>query len=267
MRYSALGLVEVRGYLGAVAAADAALKAASVSCIGMEIIGGGLVTVKLDGDVGAVQAAASAGAEMAKQLNVLLTRHVIARMHEETAVLVEEQDDAGESPLQAVATMDEQDRKQTAEAAEDGAEQIAAPNDAADEAVHLAIKETAASKDLAEEGASSEDLKAADTAWPQALKTNESNAAGSQPERKPSPMKKIQTQAEEKSTPDVKETEDAKAAVKLVPEQKDADDQAATPDKKQADAPKRKHNDGKPRVQPKQKSAAKSGKKSKKTSS
>lgn len=225
MRYSALGLIEVRGYLGAVAAADAALKAASVTCIGMEIIGGGLVTVKLDGDVGAVQAAASAGAEMAKQLNVLLTRHVIARMHEETAVLVEEQDDTDESPLQT------------------------------------------ASKDLAEEGASPEELKAADTAWPQALKTNEANAAGSEPERKPSPMKKIQTQAEEKSTPDVRETEDAKAAVKLVPEQKDVDDPAATPDKKQADAPKSKHNDSKLREQPKQKSAAKSGKKSKRASS
>lgn len=265
MGYSALGLIEVRGYLGAVAAADAALKAASITCIGMEIIGGGLVTVKLDGDVGAVQAAVEAGAEMAKQLNVLLTRHVIARMHEETAVLVEEQDDTGESPLQAV--MDEQEWKQSAEAAEDGAEQIAAPNDAADEAIHLAINETAASKDLAEEGAGLEDLKAADTAWPQALKTNEANAAGHQPEWKPSPIKNTQTQAEEKSTSDVKETEDAKAAVKLVPGQKDVDDKAAAPDKKQADAPKSKLNDGKPREQPKQKSAAKSGKKSKKASS
>ncbi|WP_339291165.1 BMC domain-containing protein [Paenibacillus sp. FSL W8-0187] len=267
MRYSALGLVEVRGYLGAVAAADAALKAASVTCIGMEIIGGGLVTLKLDGDVGAVQAAVEAGAEMAKQLDVLLTRHVIARMHEETAVLVEEQDDSDESPLQAVATMDEQAQEQTTEAAEDGAEQIVVPNDGADEAVHHAIKETAASKDLSEVGESSEDLKAADTAWPQALKTNVANAAGSQPERKPSLMKNMQTQAEEKSTPEVKETEETKAGVKLVPEQKDAVDKAAIPDKKQADAPKSKHNDGKLREQPKHKSAAKSGNKSKKASS
>lgn len=88
MRNSALGLVEVRGYLGAVAVADAALKAASVTCIGVEIIQGGLVTVKLDGDVGAVQAAVEAGAELAKQLDVLVTRHVIARMHEETAAMV-----------------------------------------------------------------------------------------------------------------------------------------------------------------------------------
>lgn len=97
MRHSALGLVEVRGYLGAVAAADAALKAASVTCIGVEIINGGLVTVKLDGDVGAVQAAVEAGAEMATQLDVLVTRHVIARMHEETAALVAEPIDVHEN--------------------------------------------------------------------------------------------------------------------------------------------------------------------------
>jgi microcompartment protein CcmL/EutN len=88
MKNYALGLVEVRGYLGAISAADAALKAASVTCIGLEIIKGGLVTVKITGDVGAVQAAVEAGAETAKQLNVLLTRHVIARMHEETAAIV-----------------------------------------------------------------------------------------------------------------------------------------------------------------------------------
>ncbi|EPY09118.1 putative carboxysome structural protein [Paenibacillus alvei TS-15] len=100
MRNSALGLVEVRGYLGAVAAADAALKAASVTCIGVEIINGGLVTVKLDGDVGAVQAAVEAGAELAKQLDVLVTRHVIARMHEETAAMVATPDDEGDNHYQ-----------------------------------------------------------------------------------------------------------------------------------------------------------------------
>jgi microcompartment protein CcmL/EutN len=85
---SALGLVETRGYLSAVAAADAALKAAAVTCIGVEVIKGGLVTVKLDGDVGAVQAAVEAGAEKAKDLGTLVSRHVIARMHEETVALV-----------------------------------------------------------------------------------------------------------------------------------------------------------------------------------
>lgn len=88
MRYNALGLVEVKGYLGAIVAADAALKAASVSCIGLEVIKGGLVTVKLSGEVGAVQAAVEAGAEIAARLDVLLTRHVIPGLNEETAVLV-----------------------------------------------------------------------------------------------------------------------------------------------------------------------------------
>ncbi|HEY4391845.1 MAG TPA: BMC domain-containing protein [Paenibacillus sp.] len=88
MRNNALGLVEVRGYLGAVAAADAALKAAGVSCIGLEVIKGGLVTVKLSGEVGAVQAAVEAGVEIAAQLDVLLTSHVIPRVHEETAAMV-----------------------------------------------------------------------------------------------------------------------------------------------------------------------------------
>lgn len=103
MRHNALGLVEVRGYLGAIAAADAALKAASVTCIGAEIVKGGLVTIKLIGDVGAVQAAVEAGAEAAKQLNVLLTRHVIARLHEETAAMVAGPVDADANEPQAAA--------------------------------------------------------------------------------------------------------------------------------------------------------------------
>lgn len=130
MRHNALGLVEVRGYLGAIAAADAALKAASVTCIGAEIVKGGLVTVKLSGDVGAVQAAVEAGAEAAKQLNVLLTRHVIARRHEETAAMVAGPVDADANELQAAA-------------------EEAAP--AGDEA--LAGKESAATSSAAEEAA------------------------------------------------------------------------------------------------------------------
>ncbi len=88
MKNNALGLIEVKGYLGAIAVADSALKAADVSCSGVEVIRGGLVTVKLSGEVGAIQAAVDAGAETATQLNVLLTKHVIPRVHEETAALV-----------------------------------------------------------------------------------------------------------------------------------------------------------------------------------
>ncbi|UHA72523.1 BMC domain-containing protein [Paenibacillus sp. 481] len=88
MRNFALGLVEVDGYLGAIAALDAALKAANVTCIGMEKVNAGIMTVKLSGDVGAVQAAVAAGAETAAQLKVLLRHHVIARLHEETAAMM-----------------------------------------------------------------------------------------------------------------------------------------------------------------------------------
>ncbi|WP_051217604.1 BMC domain-containing protein [Paenibacillus assamensis] len=88
MRHNALGLIEVRGYLGAIAAADAALKAANVTCIGIERVKDGFRMIKLSGDVGAVQSAVDAGAEIAVQLDVLVTRHVIARMHEETAAMV-----------------------------------------------------------------------------------------------------------------------------------------------------------------------------------
>ncbi|WP_083858827.1 BMC domain-containing protein [Paenibacillus sp. OSY-SE] len=126
MRHSALGLVEVRGYLGAVAVADAALKAASVTCIGVEIINGGLVTVKLDGDVGAVQAAVEAGAEMATQLDVLVTRHVIARMHEETAALVASpvDTDGSQGQLEECAARSQEQQEVTAKVTERASKEV-----------------------------------------------------------------------------------------------------------------------------------------------
>ena len=81
----ALGLIEVNGYVVAVEAADAALKAASVTLLGIEKVTGGIVTVKLTGDVGAVKAAVSAGAASADHLGkgIVRTSHVIPRIHEE----------------------------------------------------------------------------------------------------------------------------------------------------------------------------------------
>ncbi|AHD04930.1 BMC domain-containing protein [Paenibacillus larvae] len=121
MRTNALGLVEVRGYLGAIAAADAALKAASVTCIGLEMIKSGLVTVKITGDVGAVQAAVEAGAETAEQLKVLLTRHVIARLHEETKAIVMkkegENEQAEEQPAAGAANSGNADKADEAKEA------------------------------------------------------------------------------------------------------------------------------------------------------
>ena len=90
MEKQTLGLIEVRGYLGAVQAADAALKAANVTLIRCEIIKGGLVTVQLTGDVGAIQAAVEAGEEAAKQLGVLITSHVIARMDDEVYKMIKD---------------------------------------------------------------------------------------------------------------------------------------------------------------------------------
>ena len=77
----ALGMVETRGLVGAIEAADAMVKAANVTLIGKEKIGSGLVTVLVRGDVGAVKAAVDAGAAAAKRVGELFSVHVIARPH------------------------------------------------------------------------------------------------------------------------------------------------------------------------------------------
>ena len=79
----ALGMVETRGLVGAVEAADAMVKAANVTLIGREQVGSGLVTVMVRGDVGAVKAATDAGAAAAKKVGELVSVHVIPRPHEE----------------------------------------------------------------------------------------------------------------------------------------------------------------------------------------
>jgi ethanolamine utilization protein EutM len=75
----ALGLIETRGMVGAVEAADAMCKAAKVTLLGKEISGGALVTVMVRGEVGAVKAATDAGAAAAKRVGELLSVHVIPR--------------------------------------------------------------------------------------------------------------------------------------------------------------------------------------------
>lgn len=79
----ALGMVETRGLVGSIEAADAMVKAADVKLIGKEQIGSGLVTVMVRGDVGAVKAAVEAGAAAAKRVGELVSVHVIPRPHEE----------------------------------------------------------------------------------------------------------------------------------------------------------------------------------------
>ena len=75
----ALGLIETKGLVGAVEAADAMCKAAKVTLLGKEISGGGLVTVMVRGEVGAVKAATDAGAAAARRVGELLSVHVIPR--------------------------------------------------------------------------------------------------------------------------------------------------------------------------------------------
>jgi ethanolamine utilization protein EutM len=80
----ALGLIEVKGLTGAIEAADAMVKTANVVLAGKEYIGGGLVTIMVRGDVGAVKAATDAGAAAARRVGELVAVHVIPRPHEET---------------------------------------------------------------------------------------------------------------------------------------------------------------------------------------
>ena len=75
----ALGLIETRGLIGSVEAADAMVKAAKVILLGKEISGGGLVTVMVRGEVGAVKAATEAGAAAARRVGELVSVHVIPR--------------------------------------------------------------------------------------------------------------------------------------------------------------------------------------------
>lgn len=84
MAMEALGLIETKGLVAAIEAADAMVKAANVTLIGYEKIGAGLVTVMVRGDVGAVKAATDAGAAAAQKVGELVSVHVIPRPHQDT---------------------------------------------------------------------------------------------------------------------------------------------------------------------------------------
>lgn len=85
---SALGMIETKGLVGAIEAADAMVKAANVKLIGQERIGSGYVTVMVRGDVGAVKAATDAGAAAAQRVGELVAVHVIPRPHSDTEMLL-----------------------------------------------------------------------------------------------------------------------------------------------------------------------------------
>lgn len=88
MTMQALGMIETKGFIPAIEAADAMVKAANVTLIGREHPGAGLVTVMVRGDVGAVKAAVDAGAAAAGRLGELLAAHVIPRPHEEVEAIL-----------------------------------------------------------------------------------------------------------------------------------------------------------------------------------
>jgi ethanolamine utilization protein EutM len=84
----ALGMVETKGLVGSIEAADAMVKAANVVLIGSEYVGGGYVTVMVRGDVGAVKAATDAGAAAAKRVGELVSVHVIPRPHQDVEMIL-----------------------------------------------------------------------------------------------------------------------------------------------------------------------------------
>lgn len=90
----ALGMVETQGLVGSIEAADAMVKAANVTLIGSEFIGGGYVTVFVRGDVGAVKAATDAGSAAASRVGEVVSVHVIARPHNDLGAILPKGSDA-----------------------------------------------------------------------------------------------------------------------------------------------------------------------------
>ncbi len=98
MDTNSLGMIETKGLIGAIEAADAMVKSANVQLVGKEIVGGGLVTVMVRGDVGAVKAATDAGAAAAEKVGELISVHVIARPHTEVDAILPKSTKGGPAP-------------------------------------------------------------------------------------------------------------------------------------------------------------------------
>ncbi|RKU11751.1 ethanolamine utilization protein EutM [Candidatus Poribacteria bacterium] len=90
MTGEALGLVETRGLVGSIEAADAMVKAANVKLVGRQQVGAGYVTVMVRGDVGAVKAATDVGAEAAARVGEVVSVHVIPRPHAEVETILQQ---------------------------------------------------------------------------------------------------------------------------------------------------------------------------------
>ena len=98
MDTNSLGMIETKGLIGAIEAADAMVKSANVQLVGKEQVGGGLVTVMVRGDVGAVKAATDAGAAAAEKVGELISVHVIARPLAEVDAILPKDRKAGPAP-------------------------------------------------------------------------------------------------------------------------------------------------------------------------
>lgn len=152
----ALGMIETKGLIGSIEAADAMVKAANVTLIGKVHVGGALVTVMVRGDVGAVKAATDAGAAAAQRVGELVSVHVIPRPHMEVESILPhpptEPEDGPESPEDAPEDGGEAEEPETpveeaeapAEEAEAPAEETEAPAEEPAEALPAAPAEAAA---------------------------------------------------------------------------------------------------------------------------
>src|SRR5687768_16463666 len=116
MSLEALGMVETRGLIGSIEAADAMVKAANVVLVGRQYIGAGYVTVLVRGDVGAVKAATDAGAAAARRVGELISVHVIPRPHRELEQVLE-----ASGLMKPVAQLAENSRGQLTTGSGDGA--------------------------------------------------------------------------------------------------------------------------------------------------
>ena len=142
----ALGMIEVKGRLGAVEALDASLKAANVSLVNMIKVGGGLTSVFVEGDVGAVKASVDAGAAAAERVSELISIHVIPRPDRSVREMLERE------PVEAVIEEEEEDLTEPEEPAEPAPVVTMAEETAREEAVteETVIEETAEEEPVAE---------------------------------------------------------------------------------------------------------------------
>lgn len=179
----ALGMIETRGLVAAIEAADAMVKAANVTLTCKEHVGGGLVTVMVRGDVGAVKAATDAGAAAAERVGELISVHVIPRPHEELEFLMK-----GPEPTKAEEPVREPETEVSVEVSEEVETEVSveAPEEAEAEEVSEEISEEISEEQAEEEVQESEEAEPEEEA-PQA-----DPIAAALMEKKPKPATKAE---------------------------------------------------------------------------